>query len=60
MSHELGPRLGCPCPVEFADQTDFSEPLVRVNQDLALRAYPQWSEARAWDEAADYYRAAFG
>lgn len=60
VARELEPRLGRPCPVELAAQADFSEPLIRVNQSLALRAHPGWSEARAWDELADYYRAAFG
>jgi UDP-glucose 4-epimerase len=60
MARELEPRLGRPCPVELAVQADVCEPLIRVNQSLALRAHPAWSEARAWDEAAAYYRAAFG
>jgi nucleoside-diphosphate-sugar epimerase len=60
VARELEPRLGRPCPVELADQTDFSEPMIRVNQTLALRAHPGWSEAEAWDETADYYRDAFG
>jgi hypothetical protein len=32
MSRELSPRLGRPCPVELATQTDFSEPMIRVNE----------------------------
>jgi UDP-glucose 4-epimerase len=60
VAREMAPRLGQPCPLELADQADFSEPLIRVNQDLALRAYPHWSETRAWDDTADYYRTAFG
>ncbi len=60
VAREMEPRLGIACLVEHASQADFSEPLVRVNQSLALRAYPQWSETRAWDDLADYYRATFG
>lgn len=58
-ARELGPRLGLPCPVEFADQTQFAEPWMRVNTQPAAAAAAHWNEARAWDELAAYYRARF-
>lgn len=60
VAREMEPRLGVPCPVEHALQSEFPEPLIRVNPSLALRAYPDWSETEAWDDLAEYYRAAFG
>ena len=52
----MRPRLGMPCEIEFSVQTDFSEPLVRVNFDSAARYVGEWNESAAWDEAAEGYR----
>jgi UDP-glucose 4-epimerase len=52
----MRPRLGLDCKLELAVQTDFSEPMMRVNTESAARYVGQWDEAAAWDEAADYYR----
>ncbi len=60
VAREMEPRLGRGCPVACAVQTDFPEPMIRINQSLALRAFPDWSEASAWDDLAEYYRAEFG
>ena len=60
MSRELAPRLGRPCPVELANQADFPEPLIRINQNLAAQDHPDWSEGEAWDALAGYYQATFG
>lgn len=54
-AREIGSRLGWSAAVEFADQTDFSEPLVRVNTDQLDSGALSWSESKAWDEAAEYY-----
>jgi nucleoside-diphosphate-sugar epimerase len=52
---ELGPHLRRPCPVEFAAQTEFPEPRLRVNTDeLDARALG-WSETQAWEDLADFY-----
>jgi UDP-glucose 4-epimerase len=59
VARALGPRLGCPCPVELAIQTDIAEPLIRINGDRAREAHADWSEDAAWDELASYYRATF-
>ena len=52
----MRPRLGVECAFEFGIQTDFSEPLMRVNIDSAARYVGHWDEAAAWDQAADGYR----
>lgn len=52
----MRPRLGLACALALAQQTDFSEPTMRVNTDSAARYVDGWDEARAWDEAAESYR----
>ncbi len=51
----MRPRIGMECPVELATQTDFAEPLMRVNVDSAAWYVGGWNEAAAWDEAAKGY-----
>jgi UDP-glucose 4-epimerase len=48
----MRPRLGMECKLELGKQTDFSEPLMRVNVDAATRYVPNWSET-AWDAVAE-------
>lgn len=52
----MRPRLGVKCGLELGIQTDFTEPLMRVNVDSAARYIGDWDEAAAWDQAADGYR----
>ncbi|MFD2676334.1 NAD-dependent epimerase/dehydratase family protein [Camelimonas lactis] len=49
-------RLGMACEVELRTQSDFSEPLMRVNTDNAERYVTDWDEETAWNEVADFYR----
>ena len=49
------PRLGLECGVELGIQTDFSEPLIRVNTDLLDTGAYGWSETDAWDALAAHY-----
>lgn len=51
---EVGARLSLKAEVVLARQTDFSEPLARHNTEPAATA--GWSESRAWDEIAAFYR----
>lgn len=51
----MRPRLGLECAIELANQTDFSEPLMRVNVDSASSYVGGWDEAAAWDQAAEGY-----
>ena len=55
----MRPRLQRECLVQFAQQTDFSQPLTRVNTDPARLLVPEWQEDLFWDQCADYYRAAY-
>lgn len=55
-AREMRSRLGLACGLDLATQTDFSEPLMRVNTDPAAAYVAGWDESRAWDEAADAYR----
>ncbi len=52
-AHEIGQRTGLDCRVSHAPQTDFSEPLVRINTEQPQ--VPGWSETAAWDGIARYY-----
>lgn len=52
-------RLGWECAVRLLPQTDFSEPLVRINTHLIDTTALGWSESAAWDAIAEYYRSTF-
>jgi nucleoside-diphosphate-sugar epimerase len=49
-------RLLLDCNVKILDQTDFSEPLARINTHPIDAAALGWSESDAWDRIAEYYR----
>lgn len=51
VASEAGRRLGRVCSVDFAEQTEFPEPLRRVNCDPA----PDQDEAAFWDEYVGWY-----
>jgi len=51
---EAAARLGQDCPVAFAEQTDFPEPLRRVNAEPVARA--GWDEAGFWDAYVAWYQ----
>jgi UDP-glucose 4-epimerase len=55
-SAEIGRRLGLKCEVVLEEQSDFSEPLVRLNTEPADAARYGWNEVEAWDQLAEYYR----
>ncbi len=48
----LGPHLGTPTPVRSGVQTQFDEPLARVNADPILPAPGAWDEAAFWRDYA--------
>ena len=52
-------RLGLSCELVFAEQTDFSEPLIRINTDVLDYAALRWDETKSWDELAAYYQSLF-
>jgi UDP-glucose 4-epimerase len=54
-AHEIGRRVTVPCPVKIGLQTEFVEPMVRINTDPLDTNRLGWSEAPAWDSVAAYY-----
>jgi nucleoside-diphosphate-sugar epimerase len=52
---EMAPRLGVACPIVLLEQTEFAEPMVRVNTDRIDGAAFGWSETSAWDAEAEFY-----
>ncbi|MBW8784963.1 MAG: NAD(P)-dependent oxidoreductase [Novosphingobium sp.] len=55
-AREIGPRLGVATPFTLAEQTDFSEPLVRIATDPVAAA---WDEGKFWDALAEDYARRF-
>ncbi len=55
-AREMRKRSDLPCRLKLARQTDFSEPMKRINnQPLDSKALA-WSEKKAWDDIAEFYR----
>ena len=57
---EMRRRTRWECRLECAAQTEFSEPLVRMNTEPVDGTALGWSESAAWDELAEYYERALG
>lgn len=55
VAREISERTNWTCPIEYAQQSDFAEPLVRINTDHAVDQHPEWIESTAWDAMADFY-----
>jgi len=55
IANEMRKRLGLKCEFVLKPQTEFSEPRIRINTDVADTGTLDWSEMAAWDELADYY-----
>jgi UDP-glucose 4-epimerase len=53
MAREIGRRLGRQCTVRLLEQTEFLEPVMRVNTDPANRYAAGWDEDAAWDNYAE-------
>ena len=51
----MGKRVGMPCRIKLGVQTDFSEPMVRINTDPVDATRLGWNESSSWDEIAAYY-----
>lgn len=56
---EMTKRLGIPCEAILGQQTEFSEPLMRVNTQVEKLPLSEWNETAAWDELAAYYKTEF-
>jgi len=55
VAREFRARTNWQCELEFSEQTDFSEPLVRHNSQPVDGAEFGWNESQAWDAFADWY-----
>lgn len=55
-AEQISERLGIRCGLEMLEQTNFSEPRIRINTDTPDAPALDWSETAAWDQLADYYR----
>lgn len=55
-AREMEPRLGIACPVSLLKQTEFAEPMVRINTERLDGEDLGWDEAAAWDAEAEFYR----
>jgi len=56
IADEMRKRLGLKCEFVLKTQTEFSEPRIRINTDVADTGNLNWSEMAAWDELASYYK----
>ena len=56
LAREMRERLRLKCEFDLKAQSDFSEPLIRINTDVADDKTLNWSEQIAWDELAEYYK----
>jgi UDP-glucose 4-epimerase len=54
-AQEITGRLKIDAPMEFADQSEFAEPAVRINTDTLRPADFGWSEHAFWQDIACYY-----
>lgn len=52
-AREMRSRLSLECQLELVTQTDFSEPLMRINTDPARTYVSSWDEVAAWDAVAE-------
>lgn len=52
IAREIGRRTGRRCAVTLLPQTQFPEPIMRVNTDPAARYADEWDEGAAWDDYA--------
>lgn len=57
VAREVKTRTGWACELKLAQQTDFSEPLNRVNTEPAAQLAPAWNEQKAWDIFTRFYAA---
>jgi UDP-glucose 4-epimerase len=52
---EMTPRLRVACPITLLEQSEFDEPIVRINTDRIDNVMFGWNETLAWDAEAEFY-----
>lgn len=55
VAREVASRTGWACGLKLHKQTDFNEPLERINTDPAAEMTAGWSESKAWDGFVEFY-----
>lgn len=55
LAREMRQRTGRACGVSLLTQTEFPEPVMRVNTQPAWLLAPEWNEQAAWDEYAPQF-----
>jgi len=55
VAREIGQRTGLRCAVTLLRQTEFPEPVMRVNTDPAVLYVREWDEGAAWDAYAEQF-----
>jgi nucleoside-diphosphate-sugar epimerase len=56
VAREIAPRLGVECRLDFFNQTEFPEPLVKYNTDEIDEVKSAWNESEAWDQLAEFFK----
>jgi nucleoside-diphosphate-sugar epimerase len=56
LSSEFRIRLGFDCNYELKKQTDFDEPMIRINTDSVFKGVDSWNESDFWDEYTEFYK----
>lgn len=56
LSEKLEPLFGIDCPVESEDQTEFKEPIIRLNTDHVDAKKYNWDEEKFWHDLAEFYQ----
>jgi nucleoside-diphosphate-sugar epimerase len=59
-AREMESRMQLPCGLNITAQTDFSEPITRINANRPDAVALGWDESAAWDELAAYYQNILG
>lgn len=52
---EMESRLGVPCRLQLLEQSEFLEPMIRINTDRVDASAYAWNEKAAWDAEAEFY-----
>lgn len=55
-SEEIKKRIDLECKLELGVQTEFEEPKELLNTDTVDLSKYDWSEEKAWNEIADFYK----
>ena len=57
VAREFRERTKWECGLVSTEQSDFSQPLVRINSESAGYRHPAWDESGFWDQLVEYYSA---